>query len=67
MTIRNRLSAILGEQRITQTELHLRTGLSYTTITDLYHERAKRLDFTTLDKLCQALGVLPGDLLEYRP
>ena len=65
--IRNRLSALMGERRISQRELQRRTGLSYTTINELYHDRAKRLDFETLDKLCRALDCQVSDRLEYRP
>lgn len=63
MAIRNRLSAIMGEQRVSQSELQRRTGLHYTTITDLYHDRAKRIDLETLDRLCDALGVDVGEIL----
>ena len=63
--IRNRLSALMGAQRVTQRELQRRTGLSYATINELYHDKSKRLDFGTLDKLCRALGVGVGEILEY--
>jgi putative transcriptional regulator len=63
--IRNRLSTLMGTQRLTQRELQRRTGLSYTTVNELYHDKAKRLDFATLDKLCRALGVGVGEILEY--
>src|SRR5688572_25245356 len=67
MPIINRLSTIMGTRRITQSELQRQTGLHYTTINDLYHDRAKRLDVDTLEKLCRALGVGVGDILEYQP
>lgn len=66
MPITNQLSAIMGARRITQSELQRQTGLHYTTINDLYHDRSRRLDFDTLDQLCRALGVGVGDILEYR-
>ena len=33
----------------------------------LYNEKAGRIDFKTLDKLCSALGCQPSDILEYVP
>lgn len=63
----NRLSAILGERRMSQRALQAQTGLSYTTISRLYNDHMERFDKDTLDKLCVALGVTVCDLLEYRP
>jgi len=63
----NHLSRELGARRLTMQEVARRAGLSYTTVHDLYHDRAKRLDLETLDKLCAALGVGVGDLFEYQP
>ena len=67
MPIKNHLSEVMGRQRVTQRELQKRTALSYTTLGDLYHERAQRIDLGTLEKLCRALGVGVADLLEYQP
>jgi DNA-binding Xre family transcriptional regulator len=33
----------------------------------LFHGRAKGIDFSTLDALCGALAVNPGELLERTP
>jgi len=65
--IRVTLSRVMGEQRIRIQELSERTGLSRSTISMLYNEKAGRIDFKTLDKLCAALGCQPADLLEYVP
>ena len=63
----NRLSRILGERRMSIAELQRRTGLSYVTLHHLYSDRSERVDFKTLDRICGALDVQPGDILEYRP
>lgn len=63
--IANHLSRVLGEQRVTIAELQRRTGLTYANLHALYHGKAKRLDLGTLDKLCAALGVGVGELLEH--
>lgn len=64
--IENRLSRILGERRMSIADLARDSGVSYTSLFELYHERAKRVDLTTLDRICKALSVQPGDILEYR-
>jgi putative transcriptional regulator len=48
-----------------QTELHARSGLGYSTINALYHEKTERIEFATLEKLCEVLGCEVGDVLEY--
>ncbi len=61
----NRLSRILGERRMSVRELQRQTGLAYVTVYNLYSEKSHRVDFETLDKICRALEVQPGDILEY--
>ena len=41
-------------------------GVNRNTITLLYYEKAKRIDFEVLDKLCQYFGCEVKDILEYR-
>lgn len=65
--IENRLSRLLGERRMSISELERRTGIPYTSLHALYHGTAKRVDLKTLDRLCAALDVRVGDILEYRP
>ncbi len=64
--IENRLSRLLGERRMSISELERQTGIPYTSLHALYHGTSKRVDLATLDKLCRALGVGVGDILEYR-
>lgn len=63
--IENRLSRILGERRMSIAELGRLTGVPYTSLFELYHGRAKRVDLKTLDRICKALNIQPGDILEY--
>lgn len=67
MPIECRLSTILGAKRLKQADLIRATGLAKATVTDLYYDRARRIDFATLEKLCKALNCQPGDLLVYVP
>lgn len=50
-----------------QTELQSRSGLGYSTINALYHGKTERVEFATLDKLCEVLGCEVGEILEYLP
>ena len=63
----NRLSRLLGERRMNLSVLQRRTGLSYVTLHALYHGKSTRVDFETLNRICRALEVQPGDILEYAP
>ena len=50
------LSRKLGEVRWTQAELARVTGIRPTTINELYHELAERVNLEHLDLICEALG-----------
>ncbi len=65
--IRCNLSRILGERRMHILELQRQTEVSYTTLSNLYHEKTSRIDFNTIDQICRVLEVQVGDLLEYVP
>ena len=49
------------------TELSKLSGVGYRTIVGLYHEKITRIEFETLNKLCNALECTPNDLLVYTP
>ena len=53
--IRILLSRKLGEIRCTQAELARVTGTRPTTINELYHELAERVNLEHLDLICEAL------------
>mgnify|MGYP001816439347 FL=1 len=57
----------MGEKRVKIADLERDTGLSRTTITRLFHEKASRMDFDTLEILCKYLNVGVGDLIEVLP
>ena len=64
MAIRVRLRELLEQRGMAQTELQAKTGLGYSTINALYHGKTERVEFATLDVLCEVLGCEIGDLLE---
>lgn len=61
------LSRVLGDRRLTQTELSRCTGIRPNTINDLYHEMADRINLEHLDRICEALQCNVSDLIEYVP
>lgn len=61
--IRILLSTRLGERRWTQADLARATGIRPSTINDLYHEMAERVNLEHLDLICEALGCELSDLL----
>lgn len=54
--IRILLSRKFSEIRWTQAELAKVTGIRPTTINELYHELAERVNLEHLDLICEALG-----------
>lgn len=65
--IKNHLSKLMGEKRYSIVEVAKKTGMSTSTISNLYNEKVKRLDFDTLEKLCQLFNCNVQDLIEYIP
>lgn len=65
--IKNHLSKLMGEKRYTIVEVSKLTGMSTSTVSNLYNEKVKRLDFDTLEKLCQLFNCKVQDLIEYIP
>lgn len=65
--IRIHLSRLLGERRMTQSDLSRKTGIRVATINELYHELAVRVNLEHLDKICEVLNCELTELIEYVP
>lgn len=63
--IKIHLSKILGEKRMTQSELSRRTGIRMGTINAYYHEYIKRINVEDLDKICDVLECRIEELIEH--
>lgn len=63
----NRLSRLLAERRLSVAEFAVLAGMDYGTPYKFWTGKHRRFDIGTLDKLCKALNVGVGDLLEYVP
>ena len=65
--IANHLSRLLGERRLSIMDVSRQSSVSYSSLHDFYHDRTSLYARDTLDRLCQALGVGVGDILEHVP
>ena len=43
------------------------TGISKSTMHKIYNEQTSRIDFETMDRICEALDIDVGDLYTYVP
>lgn len=65
MAIRCRLSTLMGEKRYNIQDVFEKTGISRSTVSNLYHDRIKRVDYDTLSKLCELFECSAGEIIEY--
>ena len=63
--IKIKLSEQLGNRRMSRRELAQLIGVRPNTIGDMYNDNVKRLDITTLNKICMALSCDISDILEF--
>lgn len=52
MELKSNLSTLMGKYRYTIQDVHEKTGLSRNTVSSLYNDKATRIDFETIRKLC---------------
>jgi len=53
MQLASNLSLLMGKHRYNIQDVHEKTGLARRTISALYNDKATRIDFSTIEKLCQ--------------
>lgn len=51
--VNSNLSTLMGMKRYTIKDVHEKTGLSRSTVSNLYNDKATRIDYETVDKLCR--------------
>lgn len=64
--INNNFSRILGERLLKISKISKDTGISRTTLTNIYYKRCTYISFDVLDKLCNYLDCKLEDIIEYK-
>lgn len=64
MAIQSNLSSLMGQKRYTIKFVHEQTGLARNTISNLYNDKATRVDYETIDKLCALFSCDVGNLIK---
>ena len=59
------LDVMMAKRKISSNELAEKVGITPANLSVLKTGKAKAVRFSTLDKICEALGCQPGDILEY--
>lgn len=62
--IKCHLARLMGERKMSVSDVARETGLHRNTVTLLYKETAKQVDIETIDKLCELFDCSVGDLFE---
>lgn len=57
----------MGDRLLSKKALAKGTGLSRTTLTDIYYRRSENIKLSTLTKLCDYLKISLSELIEYDP
>ncbi len=64
MSVHCNLSTLMGKYRFTIQDVHKQTGLSRNTISNLYNDKATRIDYETVEKLCRLFNCSFDELFE---
>ena len=67
LMIKNNLSRILGARLLKISDVSRATGVSRTTLTEIYHRRVSNIQLETLTKICDYLQIPLSELIEYQP
>ena len=65
MSVKMKISDLLGKHKMSMKQLSDLTGIRQNTISNLYYEEAKRIEFAQMERLCQAFSCRIEDLFEY--
>ena len=65
MKLHCNLSTLMGKNRFSIQDVHDKTNLSRTTISNLYNDRATRIDYVTVEKLCNLFDCEISELLNF--
>jgi len=60
-----KLSDAMGKKKVKMSHVIKATGISRPTLTELYYERSKGINFETLERLCRYFKVDVGELIKF--
>lgn len=66
MAIIVNLDVMMAKRKISSGELSEKIGITPANLSILKNNKGKAIRFSTLDKICDVLNCMPGDILEYR-
>lgn len=59
------LSILMGIKKMNIQDVCNETGLARNTVANLYKDKAARIDYNTIEKLCKLFNCSVGELLTY--
>ena len=65
--IKNNLKMILADREISINKLSEMTGLRYATLHAFVKQRVSSINCEVLDKVCEALNLMPADFITFVP
>jgi len=65
--IKNNLKMILADREISINKLAEITGIRYATLHAFVKQRVSSINCEVLDKVCEALDLMPADFITYIP
>jgi len=65
MSVKIKVSDMLGKYKMTMKELSDKTGIRPNTISNLYYEEAKRIEFNQIESLCRVFNCKIEDIFEF--
>lgn len=65
--IKNNIKMILADREISINQLAEMTGIRYATLHAFVKQRVSSINCDVLDKVCEALNLMPADFIIYVP
>ncbi len=63
----NRLSVLLAERNVRANRLAIETGIAPSTLTRINNNRSSKIDYETLNSICNFFKITPNDFFDYSP